>query len=170
MKRSPLTKAIQAIGMGPKEFAEKCLELKYTTFCHRIRAGGLSLEDYHRIVYYTGRTFEELFPNPYFSPVATAPGSAQTLPRPQGIPQPPLAEIPRQESLPPVAVLASPEPAPVPVPPTVPPAPTTPKPGGRFRALDVGIPPLEKDTGEESIRVPVPEDPGAPPPYSEVNG
>lgn len=62
---TPLTRAIQELGMSPQKFALEKLDLKYTTFSYRVRVGHLYLDDYHRIIYFTGKTFEELFPNPY---------------------------------------------------------------------------------------------------------
>lgn len=62
---TPLTKAIQDFGMSPQQFAPEVLGLKYPTFQYRVRQGSLSLEDYHRILFTLGRSFEELFPNPF---------------------------------------------------------------------------------------------------------
>jgi hypothetical protein len=62
---SPLTRAIQALGMSPKDFAEQKLGTKYQSFRYRARNGALRLGEYHKILQLTGRTFEELFPSPY---------------------------------------------------------------------------------------------------------
>ena len=63
--RTPLTRAIQELGMSPQEFALTRLGLKYSTFSYRVRVGHLTIQDYHRILFFTGKTFEELFPSPY---------------------------------------------------------------------------------------------------------
>ncbi len=59
-----LTKAIKAAGYSTEQFAKEKLGLKYATMAYRIRAGRLALEDYHKILFYTGKRFEDLFPNP----------------------------------------------------------------------------------------------------------
>ncbi len=64
-KLSELTLAIRAIGLTPSSFAEDKLGISYQLFRYRVRKGRLTLEDYWKILFYTGRTFENLFPNPY---------------------------------------------------------------------------------------------------------
>lgn len=51
--------------MNPQEFALTRLGLKYSTFSYRVRVGHLTIQDYHRILFFTGKTFESLFPSPY---------------------------------------------------------------------------------------------------------
>jgi hypothetical protein len=94
-----LTKAIHAIGMSTADFAKEKLDLTYQTFSYRIRQGHLSLEDYHRICYWTGLSFEDLFPNPY-KPITPKVPESITIPRQGAIPtkkpqpQPPLEPTP----------------------------------------------------------------------------
>lgn len=63
--RTPLTHAIMALGLGTKEFVQKKLGVKYEGFRYRVRHGSLRLEEYHKLMQLTGRSFEELFPSPY---------------------------------------------------------------------------------------------------------
>lgn len=63
-KRSALTLAIQSTGMNVTDFAVQKLQISYQTYINRVNAGGLRLADYHAILFYTGQSFETLFPNP----------------------------------------------------------------------------------------------------------
>lgn len=63
-KRSIVTAAIQATGLTLEEFCQEKLGLKYQNFRNRLKNGGLRLEDYHKLLFYTGKSFDELFPNP----------------------------------------------------------------------------------------------------------
>lgn len=63
--RSPLTRAIQSLGIPIKEFVEQKLGSTYASFRYRVRKGSLGLDEYHKLMQLTGRTFEELFPSPY---------------------------------------------------------------------------------------------------------
>ncbi len=62
--RSIISQAIWATGMSVKEFVEQRMGLYYIKFHYRLKHGSLRLEDYHKLCYFTGRTFEELFPSP----------------------------------------------------------------------------------------------------------
>jgi len=64
-KLSELTLAIRAIGYTPSVFAEEKLGISYQLFRYRVRKGRLTLEDYWKILFMTGRSFESLFPNPH---------------------------------------------------------------------------------------------------------
>jgi len=59
-----LTVALRQLNIKPQEFAVHRLGISYQMWRYRIRQGRLTLEDYHKILLYTGQTFEELFPNP----------------------------------------------------------------------------------------------------------
>lgn len=52
-----------ALGLSVKEFVETKLGLNYNTYQYRVREGKLHLADYHKIMYYTGRSFDELWPS-----------------------------------------------------------------------------------------------------------
>jgi hypothetical protein len=65
-RRSDLTLAIEASGMSTSIFATEKLGISYQLFRYRVRQGKLSLEDLWKIFYYTGKTFDQLFPNPYY--------------------------------------------------------------------------------------------------------
>lgn len=69
--------------MSVQEFAVNVLELKYQTYSYRVRTGHLVLDDYHRILVSTGKSFEELFPNPFVTRVQEPVRSFQatTIPR-----------------------------------------------------------------------------------------
>jgi hypothetical protein len=54
-----------ATGMRMKDFVREKLGLVYETYRYRVRSNCLHLEDYHKLCFYTGLTFEELFPSPY---------------------------------------------------------------------------------------------------------
>lgn len=62
--RSRLTKAIHAIGYSPFVFCEEKLGLKYSTFNYRIKNGVLTLDDIHTILRETGKSFEDIWPDP----------------------------------------------------------------------------------------------------------
>jgi len=64
-KQSELTLAIKALGMSPSVFATEKLGISYQLFRYRVRQGKLSLEDLWKIFHYTGKDFNQLFPNPY---------------------------------------------------------------------------------------------------------
>lgn len=66
--RDPVTKAIQSIGLSPSEFVRQYLDPKphgYEAFRYRVRNGRLRMDEIHKIIFYTGWSFESLFPNPY---------------------------------------------------------------------------------------------------------
>lgn len=121
---TPLTRAIQALGMSPMVFCVEHLGLKYSTFQHRVRTGKLALDDYHRILYLTGKTFEELFANPYLNPVPLNPAPiapirsfrVTTLPR-QAVPPTVQPPVPAEQKR------AEPQRTPPPAPETIEPIP-----------------------------------------------
>lgn len=47
------------------DFAREKLGIHYNLFRYRVMKGKLKLDDYHKIIHYTGLTFEKLFPSPY---------------------------------------------------------------------------------------------------------
>ncbi len=63
--QSNLILAIRALGLSTADFAKEKLGINYQTFLYRVRVGKLSHEDIWRILHYTGKTYEQLFPNPY---------------------------------------------------------------------------------------------------------
>ena len=63
-KNPELSLAIMAVGFSPPVFATEKLGISYQLFRYRVRQGRLTLEDYWKILHYTGRSFEDLFPNP----------------------------------------------------------------------------------------------------------
>ena len=63
-KNPELSLAIMAVGFSPPVFATEKLGISYQLFRYRVRQGRLTLEDYWKILHYTGRSFEQLFPNP----------------------------------------------------------------------------------------------------------
>jgi hypothetical protein len=63
--RSELTKAILSAGFSPQAFAKEILGVTYQGFRYRVTNGKLTLDQYHKIMAYTGRTFDDLWPNPY---------------------------------------------------------------------------------------------------------
>lgn len=65
IKKDAATRALYEANINPQQFAPEHLKITYQMFRYRIREGRLSLDDYHKILHYTGRTFEDLFPNPY---------------------------------------------------------------------------------------------------------
>jgi len=62
---SELTRAIRSAGFSPQDFAKDVLKVSYQGFMYRVRQQKLTLDQYHKIMAYTGKTFEELWPNPY---------------------------------------------------------------------------------------------------------
>lgn len=59
-----LTKALQAVGLSPVQFVKDHLKGSYQAFRARVRNGRMYTDDIHKLCFYTGKTFEELFPNP----------------------------------------------------------------------------------------------------------
>jgi hypothetical protein len=55
----------ETTGLNLKDFGEQYLDSQYMALSYRIRHGVLRLEEYHTICFYTGKTFEELWPNPH---------------------------------------------------------------------------------------------------------
>jgi hypothetical protein len=72
----------QTTGQGPMEFVQNVLGINYQTFCYRLKTGVLRLEHIHKIIHATGKTFEELFPNPYGAPKYLQSVTIPTLPPP----------------------------------------------------------------------------------------
>lgn len=66
-KTDLVTQALRSVGLRPQDFSVEKLGCSYQLFRYRIRQGRLTLNDYHLILLYTGRTWEELFPNPHVS-------------------------------------------------------------------------------------------------------
>jgi len=64
MAYSRLTEAIKAVSPSVETFCLEKLGLKYQTYTYRLRAGRLTVEDAHKICFHTGRSFDDLFPNP----------------------------------------------------------------------------------------------------------
>lgn len=62
---SELTRAIRSAGFNPRDFAKEVLKVTYQGFMYRVRQNKLTLDQYHKIMAYTGKSFEELWPNPY---------------------------------------------------------------------------------------------------------
>lgn len=60
---SPVTRAIQALGMSPKEFVKKYLDSEYPAFQYRSSHGRLHLDEYQKIMFYTGKSFSQLWPS-----------------------------------------------------------------------------------------------------------
>lgn len=58
-----------ATGLTMTQFIKEKMNVDYATWYYRFKKGKIKLEDYHKIIFYTGLTFEELFPNP-LKPVA----------------------------------------------------------------------------------------------------
>ena len=82
--------------MNLKEFVVEKLEMPYINYYYRLKANALRLEDYHRICFYTGRSFEELFPNPLKrEPLNTLDLAIKTLP----LPLSPPSESPTLETI-----------------------------------------------------------------------
>lgn len=55
----------ETTGLSLQAFGEQYLDSQYMALSYRIRHGVLRLEEYHTICFYTGKTFEELWPNPH---------------------------------------------------------------------------------------------------------
>lgn len=65
MEINQLTKLIKKkTGMRIQDFTIEKMGLKYTLYRYRVLNDCLKMQDYHAILFYTGKTFEELFPNP----------------------------------------------------------------------------------------------------------
>jgi len=64
-QNSELTLAIKEKGFSGPNFATEKLGVSYQIFRYRVRKGRLTLEDYWKILHLTGKTFEQLFPNPH---------------------------------------------------------------------------------------------------------
>lgn len=62
---SVLTKALLSAGFSPVAFAKDVLGTTYQAFRYRVTNGKLTLDQYHKIMAYTGRSFDDLWPNPY---------------------------------------------------------------------------------------------------------
>jgi len=62
---SELTKAIRGAGFSPNDFARDILKISYQGFRYRVNQGKLALVHYHKIMAYTGKSFEDLWPNPF---------------------------------------------------------------------------------------------------------
>lgn len=62
---SELTRAIRSAGFSPQDFAREILKVSYQGFMYRVREKKLTLDQYHKIIAYTGKSFDELWPNPY---------------------------------------------------------------------------------------------------------
>ncbi|HRG11390.1 MAG TPA: hypothetical protein PLJ08_22640 [Cyclobacteriaceae bacterium] len=62
---SELTRALRGAGFSPQDFARDILKVTYQAFMYRVREKKLTLDQYHKIMAYTGKTFDELWPNPY---------------------------------------------------------------------------------------------------------
>ncbi len=97
-KKSDLTKAIRSAGFSPMDFAKDILGTTYQAFRYRLKAGKLTLDQYHKIMAYTGRSFDDLWPNPYqktkkipltFSNVKAPAGSVNPAPKSQDLPSSP---------------------------------------------------------------------------------
>lgn len=65
MKYSALTQAIRATGLSVNEFVTQRLGTSYSNYHYRLSNGVLTIDQLHKICFYTGRSFDELFPNPY---------------------------------------------------------------------------------------------------------
>ena len=59
------TRALYEANINPSQFAKEQLGISYQMLRYRIREGRLTLNDYHKILHYTGKHFHELWPNPY---------------------------------------------------------------------------------------------------------
>lgn len=96
-KTDLVTQALRSVGLRPQDFSVEKLGCSYQLFRYRIRQGRLTLNDYHLILLYTGRTWEELFPNPHVS--HPQPIKLNLNPVPVSRPLPPIvkeAQQPRQ--------------------------------------------------------------------------
>lgn len=65
-KRIPsrLNVAMKQAGLAIQKFAPEKLGISYQMFYYRMRNGCLRLSDYHTLMLYTGKSFDELWPNP----------------------------------------------------------------------------------------------------------
>lgn len=65
MEVNQLTKIIKKkTGMRIQDFAKEKLGIHYNLYRYRVLNDCLKLDDYHKICFYTGHTFEQLFQNP----------------------------------------------------------------------------------------------------------
>jgi hypothetical protein len=64
LKLSILTRAIRTTGLTMKEFCLQKLGIPYVNFHYRLSHNCLRLGDYHAIMFWTGKSFDQLFPNP----------------------------------------------------------------------------------------------------------
>lgn len=101
---SELTRAIRSTGFSPQVFAKEVLKCTYQAFRNRVRQNSLKLDQYHKIMAYTGKTFEELWPNPYQTkkriPLTFQPATARVAPQKEIMePEPPPAPAPSSFSL-----------------------------------------------------------------------
>lgn len=65
MEINQLTKLIKKrTGMRIQDFTIEKMGIKYTLYRYRVLNDCLKMQDYHTILFYTGKSFEELFPNP----------------------------------------------------------------------------------------------------------
>jgi hypothetical protein len=112
-KLSELTLAIRAIGFTPSAFAEEKLGISYQLFRYRVRKGRLTLEDYWKILHLTGKTFENLFPNPSIS--KPRPISLTLTPKARLTPAPVERVEPEKKPVPPPPVVEKPVPVSAPI-------------------------------------------------------
>ena len=92
-KTDRVTLALRQVNLNPKQFAEEKLTVSYQMFRYRIRRGRLTLDDYHKILLYTGLSFEALFPNPYLpnhQPIKLNLNPASRIPLKETQPPPPV--------------------------------------------------------------------------------
>lgn len=65
MEINQLTKLIKKkTGMRIQDFTLEKMGIKYTLYRYRVLNDCLKMQDYHSILFYTGKSFEDLFPNP----------------------------------------------------------------------------------------------------------
>ena len=50
--------------MRIQDFTIEKMGIKYTLYRYRVLNDCLKMQDYHSILFYTGKSFEDLFPNP----------------------------------------------------------------------------------------------------------
>lgn len=116
---SELTRALRGAGFSPQDFAKDILKVTYQAFMYRVRQKKLTLDQYHKIMAYTGKTFDELWPNPY-----------QVKKRIPLTFQAPVRVAPQKEIKEPVPVVPAP-------------APSEPKKFSFIDVYDNGLPPIE---------------------------
>lgn len=61
----PVIKALVDANIDPRQFAEEKLNIAYQMLLYRLKLNRLHLDDYHQIMHYTGKRFEDLWPSPY---------------------------------------------------------------------------------------------------------